>query len=175
MGRSEQNIEALLDSFRETFTGSVEPFIQPDEAGYLEHFFGKRLAPTKAILRMVSIYAVLALILSVLGLVAMSTYYVTLHRKDTAIRKVFGSTGTEEIKRGVLRYLRVTVHSGLLGVMLAVAINTSILRSYTYRLSFTAWIYIGAMLLIVMIAFLAVFFQVRNVAGKDPVRYLREE
>ncbi len=79
------------------------------------------------------------------------------------------------LKRGVLRYLRVTVHSGLLGVMLAVAINTSILRSYTYRLSFTAWIYIGAMLLIVMIAFLAVFFQVRNVAGKDPVRYLREE
>ena len=50
---------------------------------------------TSARLKFVSLFAFIAIIISLLGLVAMSTYFIQQRAREIAIRKVFGSTGNQ--------------------------------------------------------------------------------
>ena len=47
--------------------------------------------------------------------------------------------------------------------------------NYSYRLSSTYWIYILAIIIVGIIAFLSFFLQARRAAFKNPVLYLRDE
>ena len=167
--------EEILGTFRKAFSDTNYDYALPKTAGYIDSYYEKSLSPTKAILSMVVIYALLALLLTVLGLVAMSTYYISLHRKDSAVRKVFGATGGEEIRRHIYRYLKIVVAASVIGIILSIIINDAIIMSYSYRLNSTYWIYILAIIIVASIAFLSVYLQARRAAFKNPVVYLRDE
>lgn len=124
---------------------------------------------------MVAVFTILALVLTALGLMAMSTYYVSLHRKETAIRKVYGATGNDELQRNVIRYLRIVMIASILGLTVSVLINSAIIQSYSYRLSFTFWVYLLALVLIMGTAFISVYFQARSVAMNNPAYFIRDE
>ena len=173
--RSELYPEAMLKTFRQTFSETELEYEPPMEAGYLESYYENTLRSTKAILSMVAVFALLALILTILGLVAMSTYYISLHQKDTAVRKVYGATIREEIIRNIFRYLKVVLISSVIGIILAVLINNAVLENYSFRLSCSFWVYLLSLLIIVGIAALSVYYQSKAVATKDPVSYLREQ
>ena len=110
-----------------------------------------------------------------LGLIAMSTYYVSLHRKETAIRKVYGATGSDELRRNVFRYLRIVLTASIFGLVAAAFINSVILQSYSYRLSSTCWVYLLALAVILGTAFLSVYCQARSVAMNNPACFIRDE
>jgi len=174
-GRHDSYPEEILGTFRKSFSDTKYDYALPKSAGYIDSYYEKSLSPTKAILSMVVIYALLALLLTVLGLVAMSTYYISLHRKDSAVRKVFGATGGEEIRRHIYRYLKIVVASSIIGIILSIIINDTIILNYPYRLNSTYWIYILAIIIVASIAFLSVYLQARSAAIKNPVLYLRDE
>ena len=174
-GRHDSYPEEILGTFRKSFSDTKYDYALPKSAGYIDSYYEKSLSPTKAILSMVVIYALLALLLTVLGLVAMSTYYISLHRKDSAVRKVFGATGGEEIRRHIYRYLKIVVASSIIGIILSIIINDAIILNYPYRLNSTYWIYILAIIIVAGIAFLSVYLQARSAAIKNPVLYLRDE
>ena len=174
-GRYDSYPEEILGTFRKAFSDTRYDYALPESAGYIDSYYEKSLSPTKAILSMVVIYALLALLLTVLGLVAMSSYYISLHRKDSAVRKVFGATGGEEIRRHIYRYLKIVVASSIIGIILSIIINDAIIMNYSYRLNSTYWIYILAILIVAGIAFLSVYLQARSAAIKNPVLYLRDE
>ena len=174
-GRYDSYSEEILGTFRKSFSDTKYDYALPKSAGYIDSYYEKSLSPTKAILSMVVIYALLALLLTVLGLVAMSTYYISLHRKDSAVRKVFGATGGEEIRRHIYRYLKIVVASSIIGIILSIIINDTIILSYSYRLNSTYWVYILAIIIVASIAFLSVYLQARRAAFKNPVLYLRDE
>ncbi len=174
-GRYDSYPEEILGTFRKAFSDTRYDYALPKSAGYIDSYYEKSLSPTKAILSMVVIYALLALLLTVLGLVAMSTYYISLHRKDSAVRKVFGATGGEEIRRHIYRYLKIVVASSIIGIILSIIINDAIILSYPYRLNSTYWVYILAIIIVAGIAFLSVYLQARSAAIKNPVLYLRDE
>ena len=106
---------------------------------------------------------------------AMSTYYVSLHRKETAIRKVYGATGSDELQRNVFRYLRIVMVASIFGLAISVLINSVIIQSYSYRLSFTFWVYLLALVLIMGTAFVSVYFQARSIAMNNPSYFIRDE
>ena len=174
-GRYDSYPEEILGTFRKAFSDTKYDYALPKSAGYIDSYYEKSLSPTKSILSMVVIYALLALLLTVLGLVAMSTYYISLHRKDSAVRKVFGATGGEEIRRHIYRYLKIVVASSIIGIILSIIINDAIILSYPYRLNSTYWVYILAIIIVAGIAFLSVYLQARRAAFKNPVLYLRDE
>ena len=124
---------------------------------------------------MMAVFTILALVLTAMGLMAMSTYYVSLHRKETAIRKVYGATGNDELQRNVIRYLRIVIIASILGLAVSVLINSAIIQSYSYRLSFTFWVYLLALVLIMGTAFISVYFQARSVAMNNPAYFIRDE
>ena len=174
-GKSESYPTAILQTFKDAFSETDSAYEPPAYAGYVGQFFERAMQPTKAILTMVAVFTILALVLTALGLMAMSTYYVSLHRKETAIRKVYGATGNDELQRNVIRYLRIVMIASILGLAVSVLINSAIIQSYSYRLSFTFWVYLLALLLIMGTAFISVYFQARSVAMNNPAYFIRDE
>ncbi|MBQ8812684.1 MAG: ABC transporter permease [Bacteroidales bacterium] len=174
-GRYDSYPEEILGTFRKAFSDPKYDYALPEAAGYIDSYYEKSLSTTKAILSMMVIYALLALLLTVLGLVAMSTYYISLHRKDSAVRKVFGATGSEEIRRHIYQYLKIVVAASVIGIILSIIINDAIIMNYSYRLNSTYWIYILAVIIVAGIAFLSVYLQARRAAIKNPVLDLRDE
>jgi len=174
-GYSESYPTIILQTFKDAFSDADSVYEPPAFAGYVRQFFERAMQPTKAILTMVAVFAILALVLTALGLIAMSTYYVSLHRKETAIRKVYGATGHNELQRNVFRYLGIVMVASVFGLAVSVLINSVIIQNYSYRLSFTFWVYLLALGLIMGTAFVSVYFQARSVAMNNPAYFIRDE
>lgn len=167
--------DIILKTFEEAIVETQLRYSPPTDSGYLEHFFQESIKPTKSILSMLLIYTILSLILGILGLIAISINYVSLHQKDSAIRKVYGASTGREIMRNLAIYLKTTLIASILGIMLSMVINQSIIRSYTYRLSSTFWIYILVAVFIIMVTFFSVIIQVSKNVSSNPLLHLRSE
>lgn len=174
-GYSESYPTIILQTFKDAFSDADSVYEPPAFAGYVRQFFERAMQPTKAILAMVAVFTVLALVLTALGLFAMSSYYVSLHRKETAIRKVYGASGSDEIRRNILRYLWIVVVAGIFGLAVSVLINSVIIQNYSYRLAYTFWVYLLAQAVIMGTAFLSVYYQVKGVAMSNPAYFIRDE
>lgn len=174
-GYSESYPTTILQTFKDAFSDADSVYEPPAFAGYVRQFFERAMQPTKAILAMVAVFTVLALVLTALGLFAMSSYYVSLHRKETAIRKVYGASGSNELRRNILRYLWIVVVAGIFGLAVSVLINSVIIQNYSYRLAYTFWVYLLALAVIMGTAFLSVYYQVKGVAMSNPAYFIRDE
>ena len=119
------------------------------------------------------IFACIAILISLLGLLAMSTYFILQRSQEVAIRKVFGSDN-----RGILIRL---VGTFLMYVGIAFVIATPLswffmkqwLEDYNYRITLSPLIFIAAGLFCLLISFLAVFFQSWNAANANPVESVK--
>lgn len=69
---------------------------------YMDQQVEKQFEREVRISKIVVLFAFIAIVISLLGLVAMSTYFIQQRRKEIAVRKVFGSTGTQ-VRRRLLR------------------------------------------------------------------------
>lgn len=167
--------EKILKTFEEAILQTHSLYIPPTDSGYLEYYYQKSIRPTKSILYMLAVYTFFSLLLGILGLVAMSINYVSLHQKDIAIRKVYGSSTNEEIGRNIAIYLKTTLLASSLGIMVSVIINRTIIQSYSYRLTSTIWIYLLVVAFVIGVTTISVYAQISKVVSKNPILFLRSE
>lgn len=123
----------------------------------------------------VSIFAVIAIVISLLGLVAMSTYFIMQRSREIAVRKVFGSTSTQVFYRLVINFLNYVLIAFVLAVPIIWYAMTKWLSDYTYRIELSPLIYIAAGLFCLVISFAAVFTQSYYAANGNPVKRLKAE
>lgn len=154
---------------------SIVPEASLDEFFTLPFFdqqIADRYSSENQIMNVMTIFTAIAIIISMLGLMAMSTYFVQQRQREIAVRKVMGSTSL-----GVLIKL---IRSFMLYVMIAFAISIPIiywlmtdwLSSYTYRISLSWWIYALAGIFCLAVSFLAVYVQTRHAANSNPIKAL---
>ena len=123
----------------------------------------------------VTLFAAIAVIISMLGLVAMSTYFIQQRRKEVAIRKVFGSTAGQMYVRLLRAFMPYTAVAFVLAVPLIACTMRSWLEQFSYRIGLGVWIYALAGLVCLLVSFLAVTVQSLHAAGESPVAQLRDE
>lgn len=119
-GEDDSYDKAIRQAYREyrlETSGVEEPAWQ---YGFVRDINRKMLAPVKRTLRLVELFAVLAVLISLLGLLAMSTYFADENTKQIAVRKVFGSDVTHETWRNVRSYMVLTGIACAIGIPLAV-------------------------------------------------------
>lgn len=139
------------------------------DATYLNEQVQKSFESEVRTTKIVSIFAGIAILISMLGLLGMSTYFIQQRAQEVAIRKVFGSDN-----RGILFRL---ISSFLIYVGVAFIIATPViwysmnqwLSDYSYRISLNPLIFIVAGLFCLAISFVTVFFQSYKAANTNPV------
>lgn len=151
-----------------------------DEQGYYQCGFvrklnEKELLPVRRTLRLLELFTVLAVIIAMLGLLAMSTYFAGEHTKQIAVRKVFGADVRGETWRNVRGYMVLTCIACAIGIPLAIWAARLYLERFAYRIEGYGWIFAAAMAITLAIAFASVLWQTLRAAHTNPTAALRKE
>jgi ABC-type antimicrobial peptide transport system permease subunit len=126
-------------------------------------------------MRLVEIFTLLAILISLLGLVAMSTYYADEKSRDIAVRKVFGGTVDSEARRTIRDYMVLVGIACIIGIPLGVYAAQEYLKDFIYKLEGYWWIFVLAVVLSVLIAFASVLWQTLKAARTNPAVELKKE
>lgn len=121
----------------------------------------------------VSIFAAIAVLISLLGLLAMSTYFIQQRYGEIAVRKVFGSSNRQILKRLVFAFLAYVGIAFVIAVPLIWYFMHKWLSEYSYRISLSPLIFIAAGLFCLLISFVTVFLQSYRAANLNPTESFR--
>ena len=174
-GEDESYDKAIRQAYREyrlETSGVEEPAWR---YGFVRDINKKMLAPVRRTLRLVELFAVLAVLISLLGLLAMSTYFADENTKQIAVRKVFGADVNSETWRNVRSYMLLTGIACLIGIPLAVWAAMVYLERFAYRAEGYGWVFIVAAIISLAIAFGTVLWQTLKAARTNPATELKKE
>ena len=168
----EDQILQAYREFRLETSGVEEPAWR---YGFIKDINRKQLAPVQRTLRLVELFAVLSVLIALLGLLAMSTYFADENTKQIAVRKVFGADVNSETWRNVRSYMVLVGISCLIGIPLAVWAARLYLQRFAYRVEGYGWVFVVAVLISLAIAFGTVLWQTLKAARTNPAIELKKE
>ena len=174
-GEDKSYEDQILQAYREfrlETSGVEEPAWR---YGFVRDINRKQLAPVQRTLRLVELFAVLAVLISLLGLLAMSTYFADENTKQIAVRKVFGSDVFQETRRTVRSYMALVGVACLIGIPLAVWAARLYLERFAYRIEGYGWVFVVAVVISLAIAFGTVLWQTLKAAKTNPATELKKE
>ena len=119
--------------------------------------------------KIVSIFAGIAILISLLGLLAMSTYFIQQRSQEVAVRKVFGSDNKSILLRLVSAFLIYVVVAFVIATPIIWYAMNQWLSDYSYRIDLNPLIFIVSGLFCLVISFAAVFVQSFRAANANPV------
>ena len=128
----------------------------------------------KRTLSIVMIFAGIAILISLLGLLAMSTYFIQQRSSEIAVRKVFGSTNAQVLIRLVKAFLTYVAVAFIIAIPLIWYFMNGWLTDYSYRIELSPWIYVVAGLFCLIISFVTVFVQSYQAAISNPVENIKD-
>ena len=131
--------------------------------------------PAKNNMRMVELFTLLSIIISLLGLLAMSTYYADEKSRDIAVRKVFGGTVDTEALHTIRDYMALVGIACIIGIPIAVYAAQEYLKDFIYRLEGYWWIFVIAVVITLVISMLSVLWQTLKAARTNPAVELKKE
>ncbi|WP_416865142.1 MAG: ABC transporter permease [Imperialibacter sp.] len=148
---------------------------EPMGQSYLNEYFIKNFEEEKKISSLFEVFTVLAIVLSGMGLFAITAFVTHQRTKEIGIRKVLGAEGLRlfvMLSKGVVAMLLIaaclcipTVYYGM----------EQWLQSYPYRISVPAWAFGLPVLGIVVFALLVSGWHILKVIRINPVESLRDE
>jgi len=174
-GEDDSYDKAIRQAYREyrlETSGVEEPAWR---YGFLRDINKKMLAPVQRTLRLVELFAALSVLIALLGLLAMSTYFADENTKQIAVRKVFGSDVSHETWRNVRSYMVLTGIACLIGIPLAVWASRVYLQRFAYRIENYGWVFAVAIIISLAIAFGTVLWQTLKAARTNPAIELKKE
>ena len=174
-GEDDSYDKAIRQAYREyrlETSGVEEPAWR---YGFVRDINRKMLAPVKRTLRLVELFAVLAVLISLLGLLAMSTYFADENTKQIAVRKVFGANVNSETWRNVRSYMLLVGIACAIGIPLAIWAARVYLERFAYRVENYGWVFVMAVIISLAIAFGTVLWQTLKAAKTNPAIELKKE
>ena len=142
---------------------------------FIDNMLLHDLQSTKNKMRLVDLFMAVAVMLSLLGLVAMSTHFASEREKTIAVRKVFGGTMESEIRRNLKEYIFMILIANIIAIPIAVWLCHRYLEDFVYRIDLHPWIFVVTVLLSFAIAIGSVLWQIVSVARVNPVTALKNE
>ena len=147
----------------------------PFEYRFVDDQFNEMFKNENLISRLASIFAVLTILISCLGLFGLAAYTAEQRTKEIGIRKVLGASvvGITGLLSG--QFLRLIGLSMLIAFPTAWWIMHSWLQGYAYRIGIAAWVFALAGFLTIFISLITISFQSIRAALANPIDSLRTE
>ena len=143
--------------------------------GFLTENYHEALRPARNNMRLLELFMLLAILISLLDLLAMSTYFADERAHDIAVRKVFGGTIETEARRTIRDYMLLVVIACVIGIPAAVWAAQEYLKDFIYRLEGYWWIFVVAVVITLAVSLLSVLWQTLKAARTNPATELKKE
>ena len=147
----------------------------PFEYEFVDDAFNSVFKSEKLVGNLSRIFALLAIIISCLGLFGLSAYTAEQRRKEIGVRKVLGSSVSGIVRLLSKDFIRLVLVAILVAIPVAWWVMQNWLESFAYRIEINWVVFALAGFLAVCIALLTVSFQAIKAAVANPVKSLRTE
>jgi ABC-type antimicrobial peptide transport system permease subunit len=167
------NVEKAVDKI-ETIVKSNNPGY-PFNYIFVDDEFDRLFKSETLIGKLSRIFALLAIVITCLGLFGLAAYTAERRTKEIGVRKVLGASVTGIAGLLSKEFLKLVIISSLLSFPLAWWFMHNWLQNYAYRTQISWWIFIMAAVLALFIALFTISFQAIKAALSNPVKSLRTE
>ncbi len=168
-----QNLSQTMDMVKAAWK-KVEPNAE-FMGSFLDENIDRTLRNEKVMTTVITSGAIVAIMLSCLGLFAMSLLVVAQRTKEIGVRKVIGASVASITILLSKDFLKLVGIALLIATPIAWFAMHKWLQSYVYRIDLTAWFFMVAGLLAVLIAFATISLRTVKAALMNPVKSLRTD
>ncbi len=147
----------------------------PFDYRFVDDQFSQMFLSEMLVSKLSRVFAVLAIIISCLGLFGLAAYTAERRTKEIGIRKVLGasvSTITSLLSRD---FLQLVILSCLVAFPVAYWLMQNWLKTYDYHIAIQWWVFVTAGFTAIVIALATISFQSIKAALANPVKSLRSE
>ncbi len=168
------------DDFQKTIK-EIRNMIQTDFPNYsfsyrtLNDHYNELYTNEQRIGKMFDYFAILAILLSCLGLFGLSAYSAEQRTKEIGIRKALGGTVSSIIFILEKEFIKWVLISNIIAWPIAYYFAKNWLESFTYKIDISIYLFAFSMIVTFIVAILTVLFQAYRAARKNPTESLRYE
>ena len=142
---------------------------------YIEDRMHDVLQSQRNTMSLVLTFMLVSILISSLGMFAMSVCYGEQQRKQIALRKVMGATVANAVWTLSYRFLVMSVVAVILAMPLSIKVMRGYLQGFTYQISMPWWVLAMAALFTLLVACLSVISRTYREATANPVDSLKTE
>jgi putative ABC transport system permease protein len=168
-GQAKAATTALTASFK-----ALMPYATLDY-NYMDDWNRQRYESEEQWKNIITYSAIIAILVSCLGLFALATLSVEQRVKEIGIRKVLGASVANITAMLSKDFLKLVLIAFVIATPVAGYFTYNWLQDFAYRVSLNAWIFIGTGALIVLVALATISFHTIRSAIMNPVKSLRSE
>jgi putative ABC transport system permease protein len=161
-----QQAETILKKYNPNFLTEVR---------FADEVYAAKFKQTKNTGSLINIFAFLAIFVSCMGLLGLSTYMAENRTKEIGIRKVLGASVagiTSLLARSFVQLILVAI---VIATPLSWLFMNNFLLRFSYRTELNAWVLVAAGAVAIGIALFTIAFQTIKAAVANPVKSLRAE
>lgn len=129
----------------------------------------------KNTMRIVSIFTGVAVLISILGFIGMSLFFIRQRKKEIGVRRIMGSTTNEVLSLLLTKFCAPLLVSFIFAVPFSWFIMDKWLEGFSYRIGLSPWIFIASGAVSLLIAVVSIFFQTLHAARSNPADAIRAE
>ncbi|MEP7322643.1 MAG: ABC transporter permease [Saprospiraceae bacterium] len=169
-GTSPEEAATIVKSLWKT----IDPY-HPAQWSFYSEDIKRTYSDMKDIVWVVSVFALLAAIICLMGLLGIVAYTISTKRKEIAIRKVIGAelkSLSWILSKSYVSWLVIAV---LISIPLATLINNLWLQQFSLRVSWSLMWFIPGLLILSISLILTVGIQIVNASQHNPLQALRNE
>jgi putative ABC transport system permease protein len=165
----QQSVAAITEAWKK-----IEPGF-PIRYSFVDENFQRLFVSYSKLQQIITFFGIIAILISVMGLFALTAFFTRQRTKEIGVRKVLGA--------GVVQLAALLSREFIYLVLLSVVIITPVawwlmqkwLQTFAYRISIGCWIFLAAGTTAIAIACITVSFQSVRAALANPVKSLRSE
>ena len=147
----------------------------PFEYKFVDDTFNAKFKSEQLVGKLSQIFALLAILISCLGLFGLAAYTAEQRSKEIGVRKVLGASVSGIVKLLSKDFLKLVGLSILIAIPIAWYAMHLWLQDYAYRIEINWWIFVISGVVAILIALATVSFQAIKAALANPVDSLKTE
>ncbi len=149
--------------------------IAPFDYRFADEQYAQKFGDEERVGKLAGIFALLAIIISCLGLFGLASFVAEQRTKEIGVRKVLGASVTNLWQLLSRDFIGLILIACLIAIPLAYYFARNWLQNYEYRTELHWWIFAAAAFGALAITLLTVSYQAIKAATANPVRSLRSE
>ena len=120
-------------------------------------------------------FSVLAILIACIGLFGLATYTIEQRTRELGLRKVLGASPASILILVSEEFMKLLIIASMISIPVSLFLLTKYLSNYGYHIHLSVWIFVIALLLTVLVAILAIFYQLISALRANPAKSLKYE
>ena len=165
--RAGANVEAFAE-YVKNLSKELAPAADDPELYYLEEWVESLYKQTKNDMVLIGLFAVLAIVIALMGVFGIVMFETQHRRSEIAVRKVYGATTSQMIGMLNLRYVWIVLGCFVVAAPVAWYITSRWLEQFANRIASPWWIYVAALAVVLAVTVGLVTLRSWKAATENP-------